>query len=363
MATFAERKVQSVLIVRSAFGEIYENAWLRALRDLGIKAALFDTHSYIPRNLLGRLQEGYVFGPHISKVNRMVVERVREISPDTVLFYQGHHYWRETIAQVAKVAFAAGSHCDDPFGRHGFRKYRLLMRALPEYDGYHVNRQCNVAEAAAYGIQRVRVLMMYFIPWMHFPCRLDSEEQANWGSDVVYAGHLEPDFRVDCLSRVVRAGLKCRIFGGNAEWKSALPRDVYLAVKPVFYAWGADYRRALCASKIGACFFSKWNRDTYTNRSWEIPACGVFLLSERTPAMQDFYAEGKEAEFFASPDEFFDKVQFYVRNESARQRIAAAGYARVIASGNDIYNRMRQWLHDVAEWRYEKQLANHSTIA
>jgi hypothetical protein len=167
---------------------------------------------------------------------------------------------------------------------------------------------------------------------------------------------MEPDLRIECLSRVTRAGLKCKIFGGNAEWRSALPRDVYQTLQPIFHVRGSDYRRALCASKIAACFFSKWNRDQYTARSWEIPACGVFLLSERTPAMQEFYCEGKEAEFFESPEEFMDKVEFYLQNEGARKKIAAAGYARVIASGNDIYSRMRQWLADVTEWRDEKQL-------
>ena len=356
MPAHGRRKVESVLIVRSAFGEIHELAWLRALRDLGIKAELYDTHSTIPANLIGRIEEHFVFGPHIGKVNRMVVERVREMRPDVAHFYQGHHYAAETIARVARVSFASGSHCDDPFGRNDRREYRLLLKALPEYDGYHVNRQCNVAEAVASGVKRVRVLMMYYIPWLHYPCSLSAQEQRAWGSDVVYAGHMEPDLRIECLSSVVRAGLQCRIFGDTAGWKSALPRDVYEIIKPVSFARGADYRLVLCGSKIGTCFFSKWNRDQYTNRSWEIPACGVFLLSERTPAMQEFYYEGKEAEFFESPEEFIDKVRFYLRNEAARERIAAAGYARVKSSGNDIYSRMRQWLADVAEWRKEKQL-------
>ncbi len=74
--------------------------------------------------------------------------------------------------------------------------------------------------------------------------------------------------------------------------------------------------------------------------------------------MQEFYSEGKEAEFFEGPEEFIDKAQFYLRDEAARKRIAAAGYARVIASGNDIYGRMRQWLADITEWRDEKQFDN-----
>lgn len=356
MAEPGRRKIESVLIVRSAFGEIHELAWLRALRDFGVRAELFDTHAYIPENLVGRLEQRYLLGPHITKVNRMVVERIREMRPDVAHFYQGHHYTAKTIASIAQIAFASGSHCDDPLGRPAQREYRLLTEALSEYDGYHVNRQCNIDEAAAAGIRRARVLMMYYIPWLHYPAQLSILEHDTWGSDVVFAGHMEPDLRIECLSRTVRAGLKCRIFGGDSEWRAVLARDVLQTVRPISYARGADYRRALCASKIGACFFSKWNRDQYTNRSWEIPACGVFLLSERTPAMQEFYCEGKEAEFFEGPEEFIDKVQFYLRDEIARKRIAAAGYARVVASGNDIYNRMRQWLADVSEWRDEKLL-------
>lgn len=363
MAEYGWKKVESVLIVRSAFGEIHELAWLRALRDLGVNAELFDTHNYIPANLAGRFQQRYLLGPHINNVNRMVLKRVREMRPDVAHFYQGHHYTAETIAEIAKITFTSGLHCDDPLGRPDRREYRLLSKAFPNYDGYHVNRLCNVAEAAAAAIKRVRVLMMYYIPWMHYPAKLEGLEQEKWGSDVVYAGHSEPDLRVECLSRAVRAGIRCRIFGGAAEWRSVLARDVMRKIQPIIYARGADYRRALCAAKIGACFFSKWNRDQYTARSWEIPACGTFLLSERTPAMQDFYREGKEAEFFRDADEFIDKVRFYLRDETARKRIAAAGYARVVASGNDIYSRMRQWLVDVSEWRSEKQLEISSPIA
>ncbi len=345
-------QLPSVLIVRSAFGELYELAWLKALRELGVKAELFDTHSYIPANLAGRLEQRYLVGPHIRRVNRMVVERIKEMRPDVVLFYQGHHYHRETIAQAAKVTFVVGAHCDDPFGRPDRREYRVLRTAFAEYDGYHVNRECNVAEAMALGVRRVSVLMTYYLPWLHSPCSLSKEEQKLWDSDIVYAGHMEPDHRVECMTRAARAGLKCRIFG-DAGWRSAFPQDVYRKVGPIHFISPSDCRKALCASKIGACFFSKWNRDQYTHRSWEIPACGVFLLSERTPAMQDFYTEGKEAEFFDGPDEFIDKARFYLLNETARSRIALAGYKRVVASGNDVYGRMRQWLHDVAEWREE----------
>ena len=102
MAESGGNKVESVLLVRSAFGEIHELAWLQALRDLGVRVELFDTHANIPSNLAGRLEQRYLFGPHIRNVNRMVLERARKMSPDVVHFYQGHHYTAETVARLRK---------------------------------------------------------------------------------------------------------------------------------------------------------------------------------------------------------------------------------------------------------------------
>ena len=141
--------LESVLLVRSAFGEIHELAWLRALRDLGIRVELFDSHANIPSNLAGRMEQRYLIGPHIRNVNRMAVVGAKAMRPDVVHFYQGHHYTAETVAHIAQIAFASGLHNDDPFGRPDRREYRLLLKALPKYDGYHVNRECNLAEATA----------------------------------------------------------------------------------------------------------------------------------------------------------------------------------------------------------------------
>jgi spore maturation protein CgeB len=97
-----------------------------------------------------------------------------------------------------------------------------------------------------------------------------------------------------------------------------------------------DYARALTGAKIGLGFLRKAWPDQHTTRTFEIPACGSMLLADRTGEHQEFFEEGKEAEFFGSADELLDKVQFYGRNESARAAVAAAGYRRCI-EGNYAY--------------------------
>jgi spore maturation protein CgeB len=346
--------IQKVIITRGAFGEIYEPAWNRTLNDLGIKSKIFDTHSLTLPGILGRIERRILWGPGISRIKRKFVALIKSERPDVTLLYQGHYFDRETLEEIRHFTFIAGYHNDDPFGaRKTMLRYRLLLPALPSYHGFHVYRSCNVEEALAYGVPKVKILMPYYLPWLDYPRKLNGENRNRWGTDVMFAGHVENDFRVECLTKAVRLEIKVRIYGENRFWKPALFPDVYEKIKPIKKVVGEDYRKALSGAKIAACFFSRWNRDQYTRRVFEIPACKVFLLSERTAEMQSLYEEGGEAEYFDTPEEFLDKAKYYLKNDTARQRIAEAGYCRAVTSGYDIYSRMKQWLADVTQWREE----------
>ena len=102
-----------------------------------------------------------------------------------------------------------------------------------------------------------------------------------------------------------------------------------------------DYARALTGSRIGLGFLRKVCPDQHTTRTFEIPACGSLLLADRTEEHQQFFEEGKEAEFFASCEELLDKLKFYCSNESARKLVADRGYQRCKDSGYAYVCRLR----------------------
>jgi len=321
--------LKSVLIVRGTCHDVYESAWSRALGDLGVPAQVFDTHAFFPTGLGGRVEHRMLWGPHVAAVNRRLIRLVAESRPEVTLLYQGHHYWPETVDHLRRQTFVVGYHNDDPFGpRRNLLRYRHLRRGLPRYHGYHVYRECNLHEMIRMGVENVAMLPSYYLPWCDRPMTLSAEERARFGCQLTFVGHCERDLRVECLSAAVRSGIHVRLHGQPRFWRPALPRDVYRALAPLRPRHGDEYRKALCGAEIAACFFSRWNRDQYTRRVFEIPACGVFLLAERTPVMCELYGEGSEAEFFASPEEFLDKLRFYLTHPAARKRIAEAGSPR-----------------------------------
>lgn len=349
---------QFILLVCGAMGAVYEPALVCGLRNLGHRVEIIDASPGRKQSFLSRVEDRLLIGPSIFALRRILISRVRAERPDFVIIYQGHGLDRATISEIAKYSFVSGIHNDDPFGeRSALLRYRHLLPALPAYDGFHVYRDVNVEEARVRGVPRVGILRPYYVPWLDYPRELTSDELGEWECDVVFAGHYEPDGRERYLSRLVDAGYKTRIYGPTRFWKRALPTDVWSMVGNVRPLDALDYRRAILGSKIATCFFSKWNRDQYTRRVFEITAMGRLLLSERTDFMSSFFKDNEEVAMFDSMEEFADKANYYLRNSAARERIARAGRERVLGGGCDVFSRSRQLVNDLARWRAHKSMA------
>jgi spore maturation protein CgeB len=88
------------------------------------------------------------------------------------------------------------------------------------------------------------------------------------------------------------------------------------------------------------------NRDLQTTRTMEIPACGGFMLAERTDEHQRLFEEGKEAVFFDinNLQELLEKVKYYLAQDEERKAIAKAGRKRCVDSGYSHHDILRYML-------------------
>lgn len=90
-------------------------------------------------------------------------------------------------------------------------------------------------------------------------------------------------------------------------------------------AYREEHARMVCRSRINLNFTEGGSSD----RTYKVMAAGGFLLTQSWPHMEDDFTPGKDFEVFESPEEFEEKVEFYLLNEGPRRRIAIQGYQTV----------------------------------
>jgi spore maturation protein CgeB len=65
-------------------------------------------------------------------------------------------------------------------------------------------------------------------------------------------------------------------------------------------------------------------------RTFEVPGCGGFLLTEKAEDLQTYYDIGTEIACFDGTRDLVDKIKYYLAHEDERMAIAQAGYARTL---------------------------------
>jgi len=282
----------------------------------GELAALRSTLAWrIRRRLLGekdesRLNERLLALPALPAPDVLWVDKGLTLEATTLLAL------RQRWPQAVTLAYSG----DDMFNPQN--QSRAWLDCLPLHDLHVTTKSFNVAELNASGARDVLFVDKGFSSEMHRPHPVTVELRRTFGGDVGFVGWPEVA-RERSMRYLARHGVEVRIWGPWPRWKAA-PR-LRVEGRPL---WDHDYARALSAFRINLGFLRRVNRDRHTTRSVEIPACGGFLLAERTEEHQRLFREGEEAAFFADDRELLDKVRHYLSHEDERARIAEAGLRR-----------------------------------
>ena len=59
------------------------------------------------------------------------------------------------------------------------------------------------------------------------------------------------------------------------------------------------------------------------------------------------FIEDEEACFFSNVDELIQKIKFLMNNKVLREKIAKAGYSKVIKNKHDIYSRVKNFVNEI----------------
>ena len=316
---------------------------LRALQDLGCRTVSVsskeDPAALIHKPPLLRRLCNRMLGPGDPlRVNDRMRAHVERDAFDLVWIEKGLMVRPESLAFIRQRQ----PHCrlvgfspDDMMNKGNQSKF--FLQGLSLYHHFITTKSFHVTELRALGCPDVIFMDNAYDPHTHRPVPVSETERAAYGGAVGFIGTWEDD-RAQHISALARGGVSVRVWGG--AWRQMRPVPAGLRLEDR-HLLGDDYAKGICSFDINLCFLRKCNRDLQTTRSVEIPACGAFMLAERSEEHLLLFKEGVEAEFFSSPHELLEKTQYYLQHPEQRKTIAEGGYHRCVSSGYSYRERLK----------------------
>ncbi|MCI0749611.1 MAG: glycosyltransferase [Nevskiales bacterium] len=330
-------------------GQLFEGSTCesrrRMLEQLHCTTLAFNTRPYTGHTHRGwrTLAHRFNAGPPVTALNRDLLSFSEHVHSgvDYVWVDKGKWLYPETLRAIRQITGGLLIHYtpDAQFLDHASRHFRACV---PLYDLMFTTKPFELDAYRRAGARSVHLVHQSYDSVRLRPDRPNGADQTGFESEVCFVGHCQP-YYANCLHTARRAAERLRIWGpGWSRYarRHGWARDVVSGDG----LWGDDYARALNAAAIGLCLLSKRIPETTTTRTFEIPGCGTFMLAERTSDHLALFTEGTEAEFFGDAQEMTDKIRFYLRHPALRERIAAAGHRRCLASGYRDLDRVRQML-------------------
>ena len=271
-----------------------------------------------------------------SHLNDELVARVRVFKPDLVLVLMGFHIEPDALAAIRTEtrAIMVNYATDDPFNRRTGTPE--LIRGIPFYDLYASTKRAVIPDLKRAGARSVRFMRFGYKSSVHFlDLPVTASEQKRFAADVAFVGEGDAD-RLPFMRALSEAipNLNLALYGGLWNRQKRLRRYFRGSVR------GRDFRMALSGAKIVVNLVRRENRDDHVMRTFEGPACGAFMLNERTDTHLEHFKEGREAAYFESSTELVEKVRHYLVHQSERERIRQAGHLRTITGRHSYRDRL-----------------------
>jgi spore maturation protein CgeB len=335
----------------SPLGRTYQRK--RALEELGnsVTAHSLTTEDWFykrKQSLLSRVLWKVGFPPDLTQTNKTILRKVQNGHFDIVWIEKGNNVWPRTLRaakEVSPTTHIVSYTEDDMFAPHN--RSVFYTRGLKHYDVVFTTKSynCTPNELPSLGAKRVIFVDKAFDIHAHRPIPVTLNDVEALGGDVGFIGSYERE-RAESILYLAKSGISVRVWGHGWSGLAGYHPNLLIEDRPLL---GEDYAKGLCATRINLSFLRKMNRDLQTDRTMEIPACGAFMLAERTDEHLRLFEEGKEAAYFGSNEELLEKVRYYLNHEDERSAIASAGRERCLDSGYSHHERLKYMLRSVTE--------------
>lgn len=285
---------------------------------------------------MAAVSEKYGFGHkvryHIARVkyggiwpsaNGNSLVRIAEtFRPDLTIVIRGELLQSQPVERLRELS---GVGCiniypDSPFVIPGASAAKMC-ETLEKYTCIYTFSQSLVPVFEQLGAGTVSWLPFGFDPLMH---RIVDNVDKNWMTNIAYLGAWGP-IQEKWLEQLSPLGLA--IYGPG--WNHAKKNTGSFAAWREGRGVGGEMSNAICGAEIVFNLIRSEHGCAHSMKTFEIPACGGFMLTNWTEEQSIFFEDGKHCVYFHTKEEMIDKVKFYLKNSGLRRKIAEAGSIEV----------------------------------
>ena len=364
------RKIKRILVV----GEFnsnpkiytYATSFYKAFKKLGYETFQFNckqnclkffgnTHYYLP----GKLQK---FNNYL--INRFLIKKIKTINPDLIFFLKAENIYSKTIKKIKNNKnIIVNFYPDNPFVTWNGNSNLNVLNSLPFYDCFLIWSQMLKQPLISAGCKSV-----YYFPFVYdaevFESfdpstssgqALDKKDDRRGNGDVCFVGTWDKEreewleklmhsFSIHPEEQTLFASRRINLIIYGNDWHENLSSDSvlrrHLKGKAVY---SDDLLKVFKSSKIVLNFIRKQNMTSHNMRTIEVPATKTFLLTQRTKEQADLlFSEGENIECFSDIDELIEKINFYLTNEDARNKLVDASFEK--AQEYEIKKQLQKFL-------------------
>ena len=272
----------------------------------------------------------YKSGPLITNTNKYIIASLKEETFDLIWIDKAVFIAPKTTALLRSRASKLVHFTPDP--AFTFHKSKLFLKSLPYYDFLVTTKSYELEHYYKY-IKTDKVL--YATQGFDAKLHKASKHPFSKKEGFVFIGHYENQ-RGEVLEKLVQNDIKITLAGIKwnrfAEKHQDNPNLIYLGDG----VYGEDYVKTLQNAKMAWGALSKWVPELHTTRTFEIPACGTALVTERNLETQSFFKDD-EAIFYANENDLIEKITFFMNNDKPLEVLTKKGTSRAVTNAYD-YN-------------------------
>lgn len=320
-------------IYRGTFDELIYNNLIK----LGVETEIINIRNLFKTSLVNRVLNKFLKTPHyfgfgVRNANKIVLEKASVGKFDFVIFTKPILIYPGTIAEIKKYSKIIGlttDHVDNPKVNSDY-----FYASIPLFDLYLAGRLDIGEKMYELGAKKVYHFLMQADSSCHYPISVSAPDKERLGANIVFLGtYAKDEKRVEYMEKLCQEEYDIKIYGNS--WNN-LSLNSCLRKKNKIIPGGTpceEMAKIISASKIILAFMRDAMRETIALRTSEITLCKGFMLHQRTEEAEKFFIPDKEAVFFDSYEEMKRKIDFYLEHPELRDKIAQAGYVKILNSG------------------------------